>query len=68
MLQKAWEKRDVDFDGATLCILPDLSKATLQHRAILKPVLEVARQSGITYRWGFPISLTFKKAQQFFTL
>lgn len=68
LLRKAWEKEDTEFDGATLKILPDLSRATLQRRALLKPVLEVARQAGITYRWGFLISVTFKKAQQSFSL
>lgn len=39
ILRKAWEMRDTEFDGATIRILPDLSRATLQRRAMLKPVL-----------------------------
>lgn len=68
ILRKAWEMRDVEFDGANLQIMPDLSRATLQRRAMLKPVLELAQHAGITYRWGYPISVTFKKRSQFFTL
>lgn len=62
VLPVAWEKGDVTFDGAVIWILPDLSKSTLQRRALLKPVLEVARNAGTTYRWSFPISVIFRKA------
>ncbi|XP_040215518.1 uncharacterized protein LOC120945431 [Rana temporaria] len=68
ILRSAWERGDIEFDGATLWIMPDLSRSTLQRRALLKPLLEAARHAGLTYRWGFPISVTFKKAQQSFTL
>lgn len=68
ILRKAWEIRDVEFDGASIQIMPDLSRATLQRRAMLKPVLELAQCAGVTYLWGYPISVTFKKRSQFFTL
>lgn len=68
MLRAAWEKGEITFDGAVVRILPDLSKATLQRRALLKPLLEAARNAGITYRWGFPIAVTFKRNQHSFTL
>lgn len=42
ILLKAWETGDIDFDEASLWILPDLSRMTLQRRALLKPVLEIA--------------------------
>lgn len=68
ILRKAWEAREVEFDGATIQIMPDLSRATLQRRAMLKPVLELAQHAVITYHWGFPIAVTFWKQSQFFTL
>lgn len=51
-----------------LKILPNLSRATLQRQALLRLVLELACSLGLTYRWCFPLSTTFCKAQQFFTL
>lgn len=50
VLRKAWERGEVMFDGAEIKILPDLSRATLQRRAMLKPILELARGLGCTYR------------------
>lgn len=64
ILRKVWEVRDTEFDGANIQILPDLSRATLQWQAML----EIAQHSGITYRWGFPIAVTFRKHQQSFIL
>lgn len=68
ILRAAWEKGNMEFDGACIRIMPDLSRPTLQRRALLRPVLEAARRSGATYRWGFPISVIVKKAQHSFTL
>lgn len=68
ILRRAWEVGDVDFDGASVKTLPDLSRETLQRRALLHPVLDLARQLGITYRLGFPLSAMFKKDQWSFTL
>lgn len=42
ILHNAWNHGDIDFDGTHIQILPDLSRATLQRRAMLKPALEVA--------------------------
>lgn len=47
---KAWEAGNIDFDGVTVKILPDLSRAALQRSALLHPVLDLARQFGVTYR------------------
>lgn len=44
ILRKAWEAGDPELDGVTVKILPDLSRATLQWPAILKPLLDLARQ------------------------
>lgn len=68
ILRKAWESDDPELDGATIKILPDLSRATLQRRAILKPLMDLARRKGATYRWGYPLSVTFRKDQRSFTL
>lgn len=66
--RKAWETQDLELDGAALTILPDISRATLQRRALLKPLLDLARRHNATYRWGFPLSVTFRKDQRSFTL
>lgn len=59
ILRKAWDHGEVEFDGASIKILPDLSRATLQRRAQLRPVLDLARRKGCTYRWGYPLAVTF---------
>lgn len=68
ILRKAWESEDPELDGATVKILPDLSRATLQRRAILKPLLDLAKRKEATYRWGYPLSVTFRRNQRSFTL
>lgn len=68
ILRKAWEQGEVSFDGAGIKILPDLSRATLLRRAMLKPVLELARRQGCTYRWGYPLAVTFRNNATSFTL
>lgn len=64
----AWEAGEIDFDGATLKILPDVSRDTLLRRAKLRPLLELARRLGFTYNWEHPLSVTFKKEQRSFSL
>lgn len=59
--RKAWEKGDVEYEGEKIKVLPDLSRATLQRRAMLHPLLEKIKSLGGTYRWGYPIALTVKK-------
>lgn len=68
ILRNAWEQGEIEFDGAHIQILPDLSRATLQRRAMLKPVLEEARRRGCTYRWGYPLAVTFRAERSSFTL
>lgn len=60
--------QDIDFDGAKLHIFPDLSKATLDRRRVLKPLLERLQSEGITYRWGFPACLIATKSGRSSTL
>lgn len=64
---KAWEAGEQDFDGATIKVLPDLSRATLQRRAMLRPLLDLARWMDASYCWGYPLSVTFRKDQKFST-
>lgn len=68
ILCKSWERGNIEFDGVQIQILPDLSRATLQRRALLKPALEVARRHGCTYRLGYPLAVIFRKAQNSFTI
>lgn len=68
LLRKAWDRGDIEFDGAHIQILLDLSRATLQRRAMLKAVLEVARRQEYTYRWGYPLAVSFRSERASFTL
>lgn len=64
----AWESGELEFDGASIKILPDISRPTLIRRAMLKPLLDLARRCNATYRWGFPLSVTFHREQRSFLL
>lgn len=65
ILRKAWKAWR---HGVPVKILPDISRAIVQRWALLHPVLDLAHQLGITYCWGFPLSATFFRDQQSFTL
>lgn len=67
-MKAAWLKGPVDFDGAHISIYPDVSRATLMRRAMLKPLLEVLCRVNLPYRWGFPIQLTIREGSEAFTL
>lgn len=58
ILRAAWQKDPIDFAGASVSVFPDVSWATLQRRAMLKPLLETLRRADLPYRWGFPLQLT----------
>lgn len=68
VIRKAWDVGSFDFDGASLKLLPDISRATLYHRALLRPLLDLARNKGVTYRWGFPLLVMFRRDSDYFTL
>lgn len=68
ILRKAWDHGEVECEGAMIKILPDLSRATLQRRALLRPALELAKRQGCTYRWGYPLAVTFRRETTSFTL
>ena len=56
------------YEGSRIQILPDLSRATLQRRAMLRLVLDKIKQAGGTYRWGYPIAVIIKRNTQTFHL
>lgn len=68
ILRAAWNTDRIDFDGAELRIFPDVSRATLQRRAMLKPLLERLQWAVLQYRWGFPLQLTMRKERASFIL
>lgn len=48
IVRRAWEHSALVLDGAQVKILPDPSRAPLHHRAMLRPVLDLAKQQGFT--------------------
>lgn len=68
IVREAWTMGTIDFEGVNIKILPDLSRATLQRRALLRPLLDPVRQLDHTYRWIFPFALTIRKGSSAFTL
>lgn len=58
----------VDFDGAKLTFFPNLSRCTLIQRRALKSLLQALQDTQLSYRWGFPFSLSATKDGQQFTL
>lgn len=68
ILRRAWDLGDIEVDGAQVRIMPDLSRATLRRRAMLRPILDLARQTGHTYCWGYPLAVTFRKDNTAFSL
>lgn len=61
IVNKAWKKKNVEFEGTKIQILPDLSRNTLRRRAIMKPMLQKIVQADATYKWGYPLHLIVKK-------
>lgn len=68
ILRQAWDRVEVEVGGTQIWILPDLSRATLRRRAMLRPLLDLAKQTGHTYRWGYPLAVTLRKDTTAFTL
>lgn len=65
ILRAAWGAGDIDFNGTPIKILPDICRATLQRRACLRPILELAKKRGCTYRWGYPLAVRFRSINSF---
>lgn len=68
ILQRAWRRGQIDFDGAQISLLPDVSRRTLQMRRCMKPLLEKFSEQGITYKWGHPFHLIARKGGRTYTL
>ncbi|KAM5171847.1 olfactory receptor 1E16-like [Mantella aurantiaca] len=68
IVKKAWSHGPVNFDGNQIQILPDLSRATLYRRALLRPLLDKIRQLGLQYRWGYPFHLIVRRGNSSFFL
>lgn len=56
-MAKARTQGPFEFNGATLSLLQNLSKHTLDQRRELKPLLNHLRDRSNPYRWGFPFNL-----------
>ncbi|XP_075715534.1 uncharacterized protein LOC142750416 [Rhinoderma darwinii] len=61
ILRKARDKGDILWEGTKLQLLSDLSKMTLDKRRNLHPLLDVLREHGIPYSWGYPFQLQVRK-------
>lgn len=68
IVQRAWNRGTVRCAEAEIEILPDLSRATLQRRAILRPLLNTMRATGATYRWGYPFHVMVRRGEASFEL
>lgn len=68
ILRRTWDYGDMEIEGSLIRILPDLSRATLKQRALLRSLLDLAKQNGFTYRWGYPFAVMFRKDTSAFTL
>ncbi|DBA13690.1 TPA: hypothetical protein GDO54_018641 [Pyxicephalus adspersus] len=57
IIKKARVTEHLEYAGARLQLLPDLSKHTLDMRRAVRPLLDVLRERNIPYRWGYPFHL-----------
>lgn len=62
--QKAWDHGPYEYRAGSITVLPDLSRATLQCRTLIWPLLENFKQALIPYRWGFPFHLIVRKGEE----
>lgn len=60
IIKQARLARKATFDDIQIQLYPDLSWITLQKRRLLQPLLHILQKKAITYRWGFPFSLSAK--------
>nr|AWH61093.1 L1 transposable element [Pyxicephalus adspersus] len=68
IMRKAWRLGPVDFDGASVQLLPDVPAQTLHMRRVLCPLLELIRSAGAFYRWGHPFHVIVTKGGETFAL
>lgn len=68
LVQTAWDHGTYDYLDGSVRVLPDLSRPTLQRRAMLHPLLEMLRKAGVEYQWGCPFHLIVRKGNGTFFL
>lgn len=68
LTRRAWAHGPFEYRGGTVTILPDLSRATLQKWAILRPLLMAIKTAGYSYKWGFPSHVIILKGDAVFVL
>nr|DBA15580.1 TPA: hypothetical protein GDO54_004773 [Pyxicephalus adspersus] len=51
-MRQAWWNGPMDFDGAPVQLLLDLSSHTFRMRLVLRPLLDGIRMTQASYRWG----------------
>lgn len=68
LVRKAWDKGSFRFRDSEISVFPNLTRATLQRRAILKPLRDAIHVHGGTYRWGYPFHLLVRKEDVNFAL
>lgn len=61
IMRKARTTKKILFENTQVQLFPDLSWITLQKRRLLQPLLILLQENDITYRWGFPFSLTARR-------
>lgn len=57
ILQKARASDQIIFTEIDVQLFQDFSPITLKNRRTLKPLLEILKSKGISYRWKFPFAL-----------
>lgn len=67
-MQWAWQVGVLEFDGAAVHLLLDVSQRTLLMRKTLKPLLEWLSELGPTYKWGHPFHVIVWKGNLIFPL
>lgn len=68
ILRTTWRMGWVEWDGAKVTILPDISKITLAMQRIAKPLLHHIKTHGETYIWGHPFDIRVRKEGKFFSM
>lgn len=68
IMRKARLKGPIQYGGASIILLQDLAKKTLDMRREVKPLLEAIVAKGADYRWIFPFGLNIRFRGKFFSL
>lgn len=68
IMLKARTRRNLQFEGVSIQLFPDLSWITLQKRRHMRPLLDILRDNQIPYRWNFPFALLARREGRLVTL